>query len=321
MNTLLTNAAQSIQMGVEDYLSPDPGRALSGVRNVTAGVLLLFKEKLRQLSPAPSDEVLLKQNIEPTITIEGDLLFRGSGRKTVDVHQIQERFESLGIVVDWKRVNDIVKLRNDIEHYYTGEPAARLRELIANTFLLVRDFLSLHLNVPPVELLGEKTWNVLLQTAEVYTKELQECQAERGRIGWPTDGLRALSDHIRCLTCDSELMKPVNATEGRLPSVEFRCSSCNETRLFEDLAEKAVDSCYGAEAHISIKDGGESPYEECPECDRDSYLVNENICAACGYEGEFGECAICGAGISPTEQESGGLCDYHNWVADKERDR
>jgi hypothetical protein len=321
MNTLLTNAAQSIQMGVEDYLSPDPGRALSGVRNVTAGVLLLFKEKLRQLSPAPSDEVLLKQKIEPTITIEGDLLFRGSGRKTVDVQQIQERFESLGIVVDWKRVNDIVKLRNDIEHYYTGEPAARLRELIANTFLLVRDFLSLHLNIPPLELLGEKTWNVLLQTAEVYTKELQECQAERGKIGWPTDGLRALSDHIRCLTCDSELMKPVNVTEGRLSSVEFRCSSCNETRPFEDLAEKAVDSCYGAEAHISIKDGGESPYEECPECDRDSYLVNENICAACGYEGEFGECAICGAGISPTDQESGGLCSYHNWVADKEKDR
>ena len=100
MNTLLANAAQSIKMGVEDYLSPDPGRALSGVRNVTAGVLLLFKEKLRLLSPAPSDEVLLKQKIEPKITTTGDLLFRGSGRKTVDVQQIQERFKSLGILVE-----------------------------------------------------------------------------------------------------------------------------------------------------------------------------------------------------------------------------
>jgi hypothetical protein len=187
MNTLLTNAASSIKVGVEDYLSPDPGRALSGVRNVTAGVLLLFKEKVRQLSPQGSDEVLLKQKIEPRLSPEAQLHFGGSGRKTVDVQEIQERFQSLGIEVDWKRVNDIVKLRNDIEHYYTGEPASRLRELIANSFLLMRDFVSVHLKITPVELLGEKTWNVLLQTAEVYSKELDECRAAQAKIPWPTE--------------------------------------------------------------------------------------------------------------------------------------
>ena len=182
MDTLLTNAAWSIRVGVEDYLSPDSRANSSGARNVTAGVLLLFKEKLRQLSPQGSDEVLLKQKIEPRLTADTQLHFGGSGRKTVDVQEIQDRFRSLGIEVDWKRVNDIVKLRNDIEHYYTGEPATRLRELIAKSFLLIRDFVSVHLKMSPVELLGAKAWNVLLQTAEVYSKELNECRAEQAKI-------------------------------------------------------------------------------------------------------------------------------------------
>lgn len=56
MNTILDNAIQSIQIGVEDYLalSDDPRRALSAVRDLSADVLLLLKERLRELSPQDS---------------------------------------------------------------------------------------------------------------------------------------------------------------------------------------------------------------------------------------------------------------------------
>jgi hypothetical protein len=47
MDTILENAVQSIQIGVEDYESDDPRRMLSAIRNVTAGILLLFKEKIK----------------------------------------------------------------------------------------------------------------------------------------------------------------------------------------------------------------------------------------------------------------------------------
>lgn len=46
MDTILTNAIQSIQIGVEDYRSDDRRRLLSAIRNVQAGILLLCKEKL-----------------------------------------------------------------------------------------------------------------------------------------------------------------------------------------------------------------------------------------------------------------------------------
>jgi len=51
VHTILDNAVQSIQIGIEDYRSSDPRRLLSAIRNVQAGILLLCKEQLRRLSP------------------------------------------------------------------------------------------------------------------------------------------------------------------------------------------------------------------------------------------------------------------------------
>jgi len=48
---LLTNAVESIQIGVEDYQAGSPPRLLSAVRNIQAGILLLYKEALRRESP------------------------------------------------------------------------------------------------------------------------------------------------------------------------------------------------------------------------------------------------------------------------------
>lgn len=59
MHTLLSNAIQSIEIGVEDFQSQDQRRLLSAVRNIQAGILLLCKEHLRKLSPPTSDEVLV----------------------------------------------------------------------------------------------------------------------------------------------------------------------------------------------------------------------------------------------------------------------
>ena len=49
--SLLQNAIDSIEMGVEDHEHADQRRAAFAVRNFFAGVLLLLKEKLRQESP------------------------------------------------------------------------------------------------------------------------------------------------------------------------------------------------------------------------------------------------------------------------------
>src|ERR1700692_2213685 len=135
MDSILKNAVQSIQIGVEDFQSPDPRRALSATRNIMAGVLLLFKEKLRVMSPKDSDEALIKQNLIPKYGPNGAVVFKGEGKKTVDVQQIKDRFKSLDIVVDWSTFDKISKIRNNIEHYLVTESANAIKELVADSFL------------------------------------------------------------------------------------------------------------------------------------------------------------------------------------------
>ena len=147
--SIIQNAIDSIQIGIEDYESDDDRRSVSAVRNISAGVLLLYKEKLCQLSPDDSKELLIKQNIRPVQNDDGEIIFEGKGNKTVDVQSIKERFKSLKVTVDWTRFDEINKLRNDLEHYYTAMSPDAVREIVAKSFLLIRDFLSEYLGKDP----------------------------------------------------------------------------------------------------------------------------------------------------------------------------
>jgi hypothetical protein len=44
--SILQNAIDSIQVGVEDYNQEDERRNASAIRNIFAGILLLYKERL-----------------------------------------------------------------------------------------------------------------------------------------------------------------------------------------------------------------------------------------------------------------------------------
>ena len=62
--SIYKNAIDSILMGLDDYkvaLGGDERRYISSTRNLFAGILLLFKEKLSQLSPDGTDEILIKK--------------------------------------------------------------------------------------------------------------------------------------------------------------------------------------------------------------------------------------------------------------------
>lgn len=95
---ILNNAIQAIQIGLEDYKSEDPRRAQSALRNIFAGMLLLFKEQLRRMSPEDSDEVLIKQTISPVLDSDGELSFQGKRKKTVDVQQRGQHHQYIHLV-------------------------------------------------------------------------------------------------------------------------------------------------------------------------------------------------------------------------------
>lgn len=318
MNTILANAVQSIQIGIEDFQSSDPRRVLSAIRNITAGILLLFKEKLRELSPAGSDEVLIKQRVLPEFDLDGNVVFKGEGKKTVDVQQIGERFSSLNIDTDWEKVKKVVGIRNDIEHYCTTESTDRLKELIANSFIIVRNFVSIQLGYEPVVLLGEQTWNVLLEVAEVYQRELDECQKATGAIDWESDAMSDMATYLRCPKCHSALVKPLDLNAEPAYSIEFSCSSCGYVTAVDEMAEDALGECFASDIYSAMKDAEPSPIGICPECGREAFILQEDMCAACGESLSYYECAICGEALGPEDQDGGGLCSYHHYQAMKD---
>lgn len=318
MDTILANAVASIQLGVEDYQSQDTRRVLSAVRNLSAGILLLFKERLRRLSPSDSDEVLIKQTIQPRLATAGKVTFQGGGKKTVDVQQIQERFKTLGISADWKRFMTVIDIRNDIEHYCTVVPASRMKELLADSFVVLRDFVVNELKHQPVELLGHDTWQVLLDVATVYEKELAECKDEMAALDWSSSHMEQVSECLRCRHCDSELLKPISTDMRSHSSSIFRCSFCGLDSDLDDIIEVAVGECYYAESYFAMTDGGDQPLGMCHECGKETFLYEAGECLACAATLRYHECTVCGATLGPEEQRFKGLCGYHGWQAEKD---
>ena len=311
MDTILSNALVSIQLGVEDYQSADTRRTISSIRNITAGMLLLFKEKLRRMSPADSDEALIKKRIQPVVGSDGEVKFEGDGRKTVDVQEIEDRFKSLNIVVEWKPVKDVISIRNDVEHYKTAVPPARMRELVSNSFTVIRDFLTIHLDAEPAVLLGAPTWKELLEVDAVYKKELDASRQAMNAINWESDGREQASNYLRCGGCGSELLRPISPPDGDFISMKLHCSACGQDSDYEEIVEEAIAECWGGEIFIAAKDGGDDIIADCHSCGRGAFLLKEGICLACSSEMWHSECAVCGTGLSTDEQDFNGLCGYH----------
>lgn len=312
MSLLLQNAADSIRLGLEDFQSDEMDRLLSASRNFYAGILLLYKEKLRRLSPPDSSEVLLRVKISPRMNAEGVLSFIGTGKKTVDVQQIKDRFHDLGITVEWKRLDDITATRNEIEHYYTSQSKDALRGLIANCFLLVRDFCRDHLQADPVTLVGAEAWASVLEVSEVYEKELARCQSLLREREWMTPALAAAVLEVSCTACGSALLEPVGDDQR---SPDIRCTSCSHSIPFEAFAVSAMEEHYDGHAHYM--DGGDAEVVDCPHCGAKAFYTADSECAVCG-EGFEEECAVCGNAISPDEYDGGSLCSYHQYVASKD---
>ena len=314
--SIIKNAIDSIQIGIEDYESDDDRRSVSAVRNISAGVLLLYKEKLCQLSPDNNKELLIKQNIRPVKNDAGEIVFEGKGNKTVDVQSIKERFKSLKVFVDWTRFDEINKLRNDLEHYYTAMSPDAVREIVAKSFLLIRDFLSEHLSKDPQETLGSQSWSTLLEVSDVYSTEEKACEESIDAIDWKYDSVKDSLNNLRCAQCHSSLIQaPYH--DDKYPTINLNCKSCNHDFSFDDVVEQCIDDSLANKAFSAAKDGDQSPYGSCFECEKSTFILSEGCCVVCGYQMIYTSCDRCGEGLGLEDQYNEGKCSYCQYQWEK----
>jgi len=282
-DSLIANAILSIDMGIEDYNSDQYARSLSAIRNIYAGILLLCKEVLVRHSPENSGDVLIRSKILPTKKDNGTIQFIGKGRKTVDRAQIQERFESLGLSLDWKRLDRISQIRNEIEHFYSKKPEPLLREALSDTFALVHRLVVDHLDEMPNALFGQNTWQALLEVNEVYKEEHTRCIKSFDPVSFNLPILEQAIEQLSCPSCGSSLIMQLDESNSDEYSIELLCSSCGATHEREDMFEEALINQMEYENYLSFKDTGDWALEHCLGCGRQGYIVEENECALCGY--------------------------------------
>jgi hypothetical protein len=301
--SLLSNAIESIQVGVEDYLMGDSKRYLSAVRNICAGMLLLYKEKLCRLSPLSDKEVLIKKDIRPIDDGAGNITFIGTGKKTVDVQEIKERFSSLKITVDWKKFDELNQLRNNIEHYYTDKSPDAVREVIAKSFILIRDFISDCLDEEPHQLLGDVCWQALLETADVYKAEEEACKQSFEDIEFKHQILREAVEQIRCPSCHSSLIKARDVSEFSIFTA-LSCGSCGKAFEFGDVMSECLEDC----EHLSDSEEGFAYCSDCEYTGQPSVVPttdDEWFCLSClTTHDEVGSCGYCSEFVAGDLEDS-----------------
>lgn len=320
LHPIYQNALDAIRLGVEDFMDKRAPRLASAVRNLTTGLLLLCKEKLRRLSP--DDEILIWKNLKPVPGDGSPVKFVPSGQTTVDVPEIEARFKAFDVSVDMVQLKRVAAVRNRLEHHYV-EKQEEVIGAFVDGFHFLRNFLPVHLEIDPAEALGSNAWEDLLEQSVVYESMLKECNATFQSLDAKDFGptLSALMKFKFCRKCGSGLLRQTDEENRQVKEIHFKCEVCGTEDSFETWVCDALSQHFAGDAYMAAKDGGLQPVDTCPECGNEAYVLDERVCLICGFEmPEDAKCGVCGEYQSLEDYGEGdGLCSYHRYVVAKER--
>lgn len=283
MQDIIANGLNSIRVGLEDFEmgARDDARLTSAVRNVYAGIMILAKGKLYELSPAGSNGILIRV-VRPKLINQRLELVAQEG-KTIGYEEIKERFDHFRLKLDWTKIQRMRAIRNDLEHFYHPGAPSNVREALADAATVIRSLLAI-LNLDPLRDLGQRWWDILLRNQRLFEEELAACRATFAGILWINDTARAASAHFLCGECRSPLMRQSDAGNNQQEGMRLRCAACGSESEMQAAMHAAVTQQYYQEIYEVMARGGELPVVCCPQCKNYSLVLDDACaCAACGY--------------------------------------
>ncbi|AUF96334.1 hypothetical protein CXQ80_11090 [Pseudomonas sp. 02C 26] len=331
VDKLRENSMTSIRLGVEDFKrcrveggAGDPARALSSIRNLFAGVLLLFKFKIATCADDPDDAAALIFNppeVLPQSDGDGGIEWVPVGQfrtTTIDVGTIRKRFEAFGIEVDWKVVDKLQGCRNHLEHLHPAHSLGEVADFVAELFPLLRDFIENELEESPAEILAE-SWQAMLKHHTFFVDNSQRCEEGWAEASVPS-GMKQWLDACKCPECGSTLLAPAQSHLDAGETVEsdeeaFKavCVGCGHVELIVPLMMQELEKAHDYDP----RDGEEPTLEDCDECLRGTFVIHEQRCSWCGAELQYTECKVCEEPLGQDDQFNGGLCSYHAYMYEK----
>ncbi len=195
--------------------------------------------------------------------------------------------------MDWRPLEALSKFRNEVEHYRFSGNRDELAESIAGSAKVIRQLVLDVLGGDPLQLLGRPCWEAMLEIESVYDAELAKCRATLKLIEWYSRSVAGNLDDLSCSGCGSGLigqLDPANTDQSR---ADFQCGSCGAVHCSEEVIENAIGQILYADYYIAMTDGGEDPAVECQNCEAETYILAEELCAACGHTIPIRTCGDC----------------------------
>lgn len=305
MPTLLENAVEALQLGVEDYHSNDPRRASSAARNFFAGILLLAKQALVSKVPNANERDVIAARFDLRPDGQGGVAMVASNN-TIDFTNLGARLQAFGITVDQPALRRLASVRNEIEHSSHQHTSGQVREALARAFPVVSQLFN-SIGLEPAAVLGD-AWAGMLRVRELFDIEVEACRGTFSAIAWDSDYLAAVPRI--CPDCKSPLVSQTVPTNTDYQDMRCRCRACGEINDGQRLVEESLAEYLSNDIYHAARDGQGSPLAACPECGVNAYVDGEG-CVWCGEV--LGECAVCGEALTPdtVSWDNSQLCAYH----------
>ena len=235
---IYSNAICAIEMGLEDYQKSigDSKRLHSAVRNFYAGLMLLLKSKLASLS-SDDNNSLIKCKLIPHL--EGNIVvWEGKEDRTVDARQIEERFKSLNILIDWKIIAKLQNYRNNIEHYFDTKnvTAQTVGEYISDCFKIICDFMQTYLQKYPQQEFSYKTMEIFTSIQKTRESNIVKRDIAFDDLIWDSEEEKDLYMSFCCTECGCDILLPeTKSNEKSASKIKFFCSNCHKKYSYKDI--------------------------------------------------------------------------------------
>lgn len=170
--TLLENGLDFIAVGLEGYFSDsESGKAHKyALLHVFAGVLLLFKERLRREHEAFIYEKVTDVSADP-----------GAKRNTVNFTSAIDRLRTIAKVTftdaDENLLNRVQKIRNELEHSSASLQLKDTQKLVGRLMVFVCMFLRDHLNEKLEAHVSQATRRQVIEAEEIAKRIEEEALA------------------------------------------------------------------------------------------------------------------------------------------------
>lgn len=301
--TILQNAIDSIQLGVEDYelIAENPKRLVSCVRNLFSGILLLFKSHLVNLSPEGSNDLYIKLRHQEVSDKNGNKVIVGIGNSTINFKGIIDKFGDLNIQVEWTELERVQEYRNNIEHYFSTDNPKAVQAILTHSFNIINAFTRDYLKREPIELFGEDVWSIFIEIENVYQKEKQNCSEALATNEYVHPQILELIKKSYCPCCGFDLVEPQEKNIEAYKT-KYKCLSCFHELDFEEYLVTAIDQFVNEQQLYNSRFANqfEGIFCICSECWKNTYSLENKKCFNCEFQAVH-VCRACEIGLTGDE--------------------